>query len=42
MSYRNGQQRLVFGELAPILDPALTTSMGWGGGIGIRIYLGRQ
>jgi hypothetical protein len=43
MSYWNAQQRLVlFGELDPILDPALSTTMGWGGGIGIRIYLGRQ
>jgi hypothetical protein len=42
ISYRRGQQRLAFfGELAPILDPASPTSLGWGGGIGIRFYFGR-
>jgi hypothetical protein len=42
ISYRRGQQRLAFfGELAPILDPASITSMGWGGGIGIKFYFGR-
>jgi hypothetical protein len=42
ISYRKGQQRVaVFGELTPILDPGSVTSPGWGGGIGIRIYLGR-
>jgi hypothetical protein len=45
ISYRKGQERLAFfGELAPILDPASPTSMtsmGWGGGIGIRFYFGR-
>jgi len=42
ISHRSGQQRLVFfGELAPILDPASTMSLGWGGGIGIRFYFGR-
>jgi len=43
ISYRRGQQRLAFfGELAPILDPASPASLGWGGGIGIRFYFGRQ
>jgi hypothetical protein len=42
ISHRSGQQRLVFfGELAPILDLASTTSLGWGGGIGIRFYFDR-
>jgi hypothetical protein len=42
MSYRRGLHRLVFfGELTPILDPSPTTSLGWGGGVGIRFYFGR-
>jgi hypothetical protein len=42
ISYRGGQQRLAFfGELTPILDPAFATPLGWGGGIGIRLYFGR-
>jgi hypothetical protein len=42
VSFRRGKQRLAFfGELAPILDPALTSSPGWGGGVGIRFYFGR-
>ena len=41
ISYRRGQQPLAFfGELAPIFDPAPTTSLGWGGGVGIRFYFG--
>ena len=43
LSYRKGHQRVVFfGELVPILDPTADSPLGWGGGIGIRIYLGRQ
>ena len=30
-----------FGEIAPILDAAPDNSLGWGGGFGIRFYLGR-
>jgi hypothetical protein len=42
VAYRKGQQRFsFFAELAPILDPAPTTSLGWGGGVGIRFYFGR-
>ena len=42
ISYRRGQQRLAFfAEVAPILQVAPTTSLDWGGGLGIRIYLGR-
>lgn len=42
ISYRRGHQRLAFfGELAPILDPASSSSLGWGGGVGIRFYFGR-
>jgi hypothetical protein len=42
ISYRRGQQRLAFfGELAPILDAAPSSSLGWGGGVGIRFYFGR-
>ena len=38
ISYRRGQQQLAFfAELAPIFDPAPTTSLGWGGGVGIRL-----
>lgn len=37
LSYPMPEQRVkFFGELTPILDPAPTTAMGWGGGIGIR------
>jgi hypothetical protein len=42
ISYPIQPRRLeLFGEVAPILDPTPTTSLGWGGGIGIRFYLGR-
>jgi hypothetical protein len=42
ITYRSGQQRFAFfAELAPILQVAPTTSLNWGGGLGIRIYLGR-
>lgn len=42
VSYWKGQQRFsFFAELAPILDPAPATLLGWGGGIGIRFYFGR-
>ena len=41
-SYWKGQQRLsFFVELAPILDPAPAALLGWGGGVGVRFYLGR-
>jgi hypothetical protein len=42
VSYWKGQQRLsFFVELAPILDPAPATFLGWGGGVGVRFYFGR-
>ena len=42
ISYRRQQQPLAFfAELAPIFHPAPTTSLGWGGGIGIRFNFGR-
>jgi hypothetical protein len=42
ISYRRGQQRLAFfAELAPIFDLAPSTSVGWGGGLGIRFYFDR-
>ena len=42
ISYRRQHQPLTFfAELAPIFDPAPTTSLGWGGGVGIRFYFGR-
>jgi hypothetical protein len=42
ISYRRGQQRFgFFAEVTPILQVAPTTSLDWGGGLGIRIYLGR-
>ena len=42
ISYRRRQQPLAFfAELAPIFHPAPTTSLGWGGGIGIRFNFGR-
>jgi len=42
VSYRRGQQRLAFfAELAPILEVTPSTSLGWGGGVGIRFYFGR-
>jgi hypothetical protein len=42
MSYSMPQKRWTFfTEFAPILDPGSVTSMGWGGGIGIRFYFGR-
>ena len=42
ISYRRHQQPLAFfAELAPIFHPAPTTSLGWGGGIGIRFNFGR-
>ena len=30
-----------FAEVAPILDATPTTSLGWGGGLGIRFFIGR-
>jgi hypothetical protein len=42
MSYRKGQQRFgFFAEVTPILQVTPPTSLDWGGGLGIRIYLGR-
>jgi hypothetical protein len=42
MSYSMPQKRwTLFTEFAPILDPGSITSLGWGGGIGIRFYFGR-
>ena len=42
LSYRMPSQGLqFFAEIAPILDATPDTSLGWGGGIGIRFYLGR-
>jgi hypothetical protein len=42
ISYPLREQRLeFFGEIAPILDFAPVSSLGWGGGVGIRFYLGR-
>jgi hypothetical protein len=42
MAYSMPQKRwTVFTEFAPILDPGSITSLGWGGGIGIRFYFGR-
>ena len=42
MAYPMPQRRLrFFVEVAPILDPSPMTALGWGGGIGISIYLGR-
>jgi hypothetical protein len=42
MSYSMPQKRWTFfTEFAPILDPGSITSLGWGGGIGIRFYFGR-
>jgi hypothetical protein len=42
MSFPFRQKRWTFFvELAPILDIPLTTSLGWGGGVGIRFYFGR-
>jgi hypothetical protein len=42
LSYPLPEQRVkFFGELTPILDPAPTTVMGWGAGIGIRFNFGR-
>ena len=41
MSYPMPQKRWTFfTELAPILDTAPTTALGWGGGIGIKYYFG--
>jgi hypothetical protein len=41
-SYPMPERRVkFFGELTPILDPAPSTFMGWGAGIGIRFNLGR-
>jgi hypothetical protein len=43
ISYRRQQQPLAFfAELAPIFHPAPTTSLGWGGGIGMRFNFGRM
>jgi hypothetical protein len=42
LSYPMPEGRLrFFGELTPILDPAPSTFMGWGAGIGIRFNFGR-
>lgn len=42
MAYSMPQKRWTFfTEFAPILDPASATSLGWGGGMGIRLYFGR-
>jgi hypothetical protein len=42
MSYPMRPHRVeFFAEIAPILDSATSTSLGWGGGVGIRFYLGR-
>lgn len=42
MSYSLPQKRWTFfTQLTPILDRGSVTSMGWGGGIGIRFYFGR-
>ena len=41
MSYPIPRHRVqFFGEIAPILDATFANSVGWGGGFGIRIYLG--
>jgi hypothetical protein len=42
MSYPMGQKRwTLFTEFAPIFNADPSTSLGWGGGIGIRFYFGR-
>lgn len=42
MSYPMRQKRwTLFTELAPIFNADPSTSLGWGGGIGIRFYFGR-
>ena len=42
MSYSTPQKRWTFfTEFAPILEPGSISSLGWGGGIGIRFYFGR-
>ena len=42
MAYSMPQKRWTFfTEFAPILDPGSMTSLGWGGGFGIRFYFGR-
>jgi hypothetical protein len=42
MSYPMPQQRwTLFTEFAPILAADTSTSLGWGGGVGIRFYFGR-
>jgi hypothetical protein len=41
LSYPMRQHRWeFFAEVAPILDPAPNTSMGWGGGLGFRFFIG--
>jgi hypothetical protein len=42
MSYPMPRQRVqFFGEIAPIFDATFANPLGWGGGFGIRINLGR-
>jgi len=42
MSYPMRQKRWTFfTEFAPIVDTAPITALGWGGGVGIRLYFGR-
>jgi hypothetical protein len=42
MSYPMRQKRwMLFTEFAPILDADPSTSLGWGGGVGIRLNFGR-
>ena len=42
ISYRRQQPQLAFfAELVPIFERAPATSLGWGGGVGIRFYFGR-
>jgi hypothetical protein len=42
ISYRRGKQRVsFFAELAPIIEFSPSTSLEWGGGLGIRFYFNR-
>jgi hypothetical protein len=42
ISYRRGKQRFsFFAELAPIIELSPSTSLEWGGGLGIRFYFNR-
>jgi len=39
ISYRRGKERFsFFAELAPIIEVSPSTSLEWGGGLGIRFY----